>query len=79
MKKRIVMIKSFDKRIVDPDFCPHLNTVTVNAGSQYTIAGEATDDIQSFTQCLDCDQILQDDGTWADHAPEFRTQIEIPY
>ena len=77
--KKVVMVQGFDKRIIDKDFCPHLNTVTIHTGYQYTIAGEATDDVESCEVCLDCDQILQDDGTWADHAPEFKTQIEIPY
>jgi uncharacterized protein with PIN domain len=77
--KRVVMIKGFDRMIIEKDFCPHLNVVRVDTGGMYTFAGEATDNAETFCQCLDCDQIQWDDGTWHDHQQEFKTQIEIPY
>ena len=58
MKKRIVAIgrqnPTFDQLIVDPDFCPHLNTVT-----QMPNNGD-----EPYTECLDCGYIHRDDQTW---------------
>jgi hypothetical protein len=76
--KRVMMIQSFDKLIVDPDFCPHLNVVTIRTGHQYTIEGEATDNMTDYDQCLDCGQVMSDDGQWRSHLPELTTS-HIPY
>jgi hypothetical protein len=77
--KKVVMVQGFDKRIIDKDFCPHLNTVPIETGGMYTFAGEAQDNMNTFEQCLDCDMVRWDDGTWHEHQQEIKTQIEIPY
>jgi hypothetical protein len=82
MAKRIVAIgrqgKGFDELIVDPDFCPHESVVTVETGHQYTFAGEATDNMETFVQCLDCGHVQWDNGSWHAHQQDFNTN-RIPF
>jgi uncharacterized protein with PIN domain len=78
MTKHILAIGHNDHIRVNPDYCPHENVVTVQTGRQYTIAGEATDNLRTFCQCLDCGQVQWDDGTWHEHQQEFSTK-RIPF
>ena len=77
--KHILAIHANGKTRINPRHCPHTNTVTIHAGSRYTILGEAADDIESFEQCLDCDYVKQGDGSWGPLQPEFETTDQIPY
>jgi hypothetical protein len=73
MKKRIVAIKKFDQLIVDPDFCPHENTVRQSSGGYHFGEGGASDDIKESILCLDCmQQVLED-------AARPEADDEIPY
>jgi uncharacterized protein with PIN domain len=78
MTKHILAIGHNEHVRVNPDYCHHENVVTVQTGHQYTIAGEATDNLRTFVQCLDCGQVQWDDGTWHEHQQEFRTK-QIPF
>ena len=59
--KRIVAVQTFDKLIVDPDFCPHLNVVDVHPDSP---TGEPWDEPEPFAQCQDCGSVLNDKREW---------------
>ena len=76
MAKRVLAFDSHGLRI-DPEFCTHEHTVFIQTGHRYTIAGEVTDDLESYEQCLDCGWVLRDDRTWG---PNFNIESdEIPY
>ena len=68
-------IDGFDTLIMEKDFCPHLTVVTIKTGGMYTFAGEATDNAECFDQCLDCGQVMGDDGQWRNHQPEIISEI----
>lgn len=53
-RKRVVLLQTTDRREIDPDFCPHLNTVMNTVGN----------DDEPYTQCLDCGWVYRDDYTW---------------
>jgi uncharacterized protein with PIN domain len=78
MTKHILAIGHNDRVRVNPDYCPHENVVTVQTGYQYTIAGEATDNMRTFTQCLDCGYVQWDNGTWHKRQQELGTR-QIPF
>ena len=77
-KKRIVAIgrksPTFDELIVDPSFCPHLNVVNVMPSNPTS----PQDADEPYAQCLDCNFVLHDDGTWGPLQDEINTD-EIPY
>lgn len=58
MKKRIVAVKTFDKLIIDPDFCPHENTRWQTIGGYFTTDGEVDDDVRDICTCLDCGEMV---------------------
>jgi hypothetical protein len=64
--------------LVNPQACQHERTVLIQTGHQYTIAGEATDDIEAYSQCLDCNAVKRGDGTWGVLQEEIKTD-QIPY
>ena len=75
--KRIMLINNGKCLKIDPHFCLHEHTVFIQTGYQYTIAGEATDDMESYEQCLNCGWVLRDDRTWG---PNFNTKSdETPF
>ena len=53
MSKRIVMIHTPERTIIDPGLCPHLNTVI-----------QMPDDGEPYSQCLDCGWVYREDYTW---------------
>jgi len=72
-----VMINCNGTLTIDPHFCPHEHTVFIQTGHRYTIAGEITDDLDNYEQCLDCGWVLRDDRTWG---PNFNTKSdETPF
>jgi len=75
--KKVVMVNNGKHVRIDPHFCPHEHTVFIQTGHRYTIAGEATDDLESYEQCLDCGWVLRGDRTWG---PNFNIESDkIPY
>ena len=76
--KQILAIHTNGHTIINPQACPHARTVIIQVGHQYTIQGEATDDIECFEQCLDCGWVMRGDRTWGPHHQEIKTS-EIPY
>jgi cytochrome c2 len=78
-KKRIMAIgrksPAFDKLIVDPDFCPHLNMVTIMPSSS---TGDPQDAEEPFAQCLDCNSVMDGNRQWV--MPEVvNSDDRIPY
>ena len=61
--KKIIAVgrkhKSFDKLIIDPDYCPHENTGWQTVGGWFTTRGEVDDDVQEIFYCLDCGAELE--------------------
>jgi hypothetical protein len=76
--KTILAIHTNGRTTVNPQACQHERTVLIQTGHQYTIAGEATDDIEAYSQCLDCGWVLRGDGSWGPVQDEIETS-EIPY
>jgi len=77
--KRVIAIgrktPTFDQLIVNPDYCPHLNVVTVAPGSP---TGKPWDEAEPFAQCLDCGAVLDDNRQWV--MPELaEPNDEIPF
>lgn len=75
---RILCIHKNGKTRINPLDCQHEHTVTIHTGRWYTIAGEATDDIEAYSQCLDCNAVKRGDGTWGVLQEEIKTD-QIPY
>ena len=73
--KHILAIHTNGKTRINPQDCPHEHVVTIHAGHQYTIAGEATDDVESYSQCLDCGFVLREDRTWGPVHQEIKEGI----
>ena len=75
--KRVMMISVTGKVKIAPEFCEHHNTVIIKAGHEFTILGEREDDIECYEQCLLCDSVLREDGTWAKNLNTEREDVEI--
>ena len=75
---RILCIHRNGVTKVNPQACKHEHTVIIHTGRQYTIQGEAADNMDCYQQCLDCGQVMRDDRTWGSTHSELNTS-EIPY
>lgn len=76
--KSILLLHKNGRTLVNPQHCQHQHTMTIQTGHQYTIMGEATDNIKCYEQCLMCGWVMRGDRTWGPHHDEFET-TQIPF
>jgi hypothetical protein len=76
---RGVMMNVNGKVRIDPQFCDHADTVHIKTGHRWAIAGDVSDNLDDFEQCLTCGAVRQDDGSWAMHHPDLRPETEISF
>jgi hypothetical protein len=75
MTKHILAIGHGDRIEVNPELCKHEQTVIIKTGKQWTVLGEAADDMDTFEQCLLCAWVMQGDRTWGPMHEEIKSEI----
>jgi len=60
-RKRVMMVNVNGEQRIDPEYCPHKNTVLNTSGGWHFSAGDVWDDIHEEVYCRDCGTTLEDD------------------